>query len=387
MNATHNPVAAREQKSQVRPFRVAILCDFVEESWPSMDLVGDMLYSHLQSAHAGKIHAKQIRPRMSGLFSNGSKPARLYGRFVQYPGFIAKIRSEYDIFHIVDHSYSQLVHYLPANRTIVTCHDVDTFRSILLPEEEPRSAPFRAMTRRILSGMQKAAQVVCASEATRQSILHHKLVPEERLSVVRNGVHPVFRAEADSASDNELARLLNRTATAVPELLHVGSTIPRKRIDVLLNVFAKVQKQLPEVRLLRVGGAFSAEQEKLAQKLRISKCIDVLPRLEPRLIAAAYRRAACTLMTSEAEGFGLPVIESLACGTPVIASDVPALREVGGSVTRFCRVGDIDEWTQAVASEIATNRDPAAFIGHAANFSWTQYAIAMADLYQQVLAP
>ncbi len=55
-------------------------------------------------------------------------------------------------FHVVDHSYAQLVHRVPAGRAVVTCHDLDTFRSVLEPELEPRSAPFRAMARHILTG-------------------------------------------------------------------------------------------------------------------------------------------------------------------------------------------------------------------------------------------
>src|SRR6185295_18885544 len=92
--------------------------------------------------------------------------------------------------HVVDHSYAQLVHQLPADRTLVTCHDLDTFRSILEPELEPRSAAFRAMTRRILNGLRQAAHVACDTAATRDGLVRAAGVDAARTTVIPNGPHP-----------------------------------------------------------------------------------------------------------------------------------------------------------------------------------------------------
>ena len=74
-------------------------------------------------------------------------------------------------------------------------------------------------------------------------------------------------------------------------------------------------------------------------------------------LAEVYRRAAVVLVPSEAEGFGLPVIEALACGAAVVASDIPALREAGGPAAVYAPVGDVGAWADAVAKVLA---DPAA---------------------------
>ena len=128
------------------------------------------------------------------------------------------------------------------------------------------------------------------------------------------------------------------------EILHVGSVIKRKRIDTLLEVFALVVKEFPQARLIRVGGQFTAEQIKMVEKLGINRSIKVLPFIDREVLAAVYRRAALVLQTSESEGFGLPVVEAMACGAPVIASDLAVLREVGGEAARFCPVGDVEAW-------------------------------------------
>ena len=117
---------------------------------------------------------------------------RFTNRLLDYPRWLRETRDNIDVFHVVDHSYAHLVLELPPERTVVTCHDVDTFRSVLHPSVERRSAAFRAMTRRILDGFRRAARVTCDSVATRDAILAHGLADGDRLAVVPNGVHPDF---------------------------------------------------------------------------------------------------------------------------------------------------------------------------------------------------
>jgi glycosyltransferase involved in cell wall biosynthesis len=388
--------AAVVAPTRSRLLRVAIICDFAEERWPSMDLVGNMLHSTLANQHSDHVTASLVRPKMP--FSSAQHPdriSRLFGRVFHYPRELRRIRGKFDLFHIVDHSYAHLVHDLPPERTVVTCHDIDAFQCLLQPELK-RSMLFRgtfqAMTRRILTGMQRAAHVTCDTEATRQEILTHSLLPCERLTVVHNGVHPDLRPEPDYDADSQLTRLLGRLPGTATELVHVGSTIARKRIDTLLSVFADLRQHRSDVRLLRIGGEFTASQHQLAQSLGILKHIDVLPRIDERVLAAAYRRAAVLLQTSDAEGFGLPVIEAMACGTPAIASDIAPLREVGGSAAEYCPIGDTPQFLHTVLHLLKQRDDePSAWqlrransLTQASRFTWTAYAAKMVEIYHRV---
>ncbi len=375
--------------------RVAILCDFREENWPSMDLVGDMLTERLACEHHSRILAEQIVPRMSQPF--GSRRAgslknahRVVGRFRTYPQEVRKLRHRFDLFHIVDHSYAHLALELPRERVIITCHDLDAFAA-LLPGLRSRGLFQRTIAKRLLAGLQRAAWITCDTHATREQLLAHQLARPERTSVVHNGVHPAFTSQANHPADQGVADLLGPGES--PEVLHVGSTIARKRIQDVLGVFAKVRARIPKLRLLRVGGVFTSEQQQLVRKLGLADSIDVLPYLDSATLAAVYRRARVVIQPSETEGFGLPVIEAMACGTPVIASDIPALREVGGDAAEYCPVGDIEVWSSRLFALLSEHRNSAehnarrqACLQQASRFSWNEYATQMAELYHEVLA-
>jgi glycosyltransferase involved in cell wall biosynthesis len=177
-------------------------------------------------------------------------------------------------------------------------------------------------------------------------------------------------------------------------LLHVGSTIPRKKIDVLLRVFWAVREQMPDVVLVRVGGALTPPQQALADELHVSDAIRTMPFLERRQLAALYRRADLLLLPSEAEGFGLPLAEALACGCPAVASDIPVLREVGGEVTHFCPPGEVRSWALAVSgllSLLATapevrGRMRQRLVIAAQRFSWMENARKSAAVYDEILS-
>ena len=389
MSAQAQPVAVTfcEPQSSPKPIRVAVICDFAEERWPSMDLVGDMLVDHLRDAEEAQV--SQIRPTLK--FAAAGVAGRLLGRFVQYPLQLRRELPDADLFHIVDHSYAHLVNELPPERAIVTCHDIDAFRCLTQPALERRSFAFRAMARRILSGLQAAAHVTCDTQATYNALLDCKLLPPEKMTVVHNGVHPLLSPDPDSRADGLISRRLGRRPGQCAEFLHVGSTISRKRIDVLLQVFASVLKTRHDARLIRVGPPLTNEQQALAHQLGVFHKIEFLHDLDTRALAACYRRASVLLQTSDAEGFGLPVIEALACGTPVVASDIAALREVGGDAARYCAVGNVNAWAASVLSVLSDDEHARAFtracaLRQASRFTWTNYAAQMTAIYRKVLA-
>jgi glycosyltransferase involved in cell wall biosynthesis len=374
--------------------RVAIVADYPDEGWASMDLVAEMVLEALARRHAGEVEATRVCPpyrrrfaRLSGrrLAGAARNADRLLNRHVDYPRYLRRLarRGPFDVYHLVDHSYAQLVGVMPAGRSVVTCHDLDTFRCLLRPDLEPRPAWFRAMVRRTLRGLQRASVISCDSQATRSDLLEHRLVPDDRLTTNYLGIAPEFVDAPDPEADAEVARLLGPPGP--PELLHVGTTIPRKRIDVLLDVFAGIRRALPGATLIKAGGRLTPAQADQARALGVADAVREMPFFEGRRpLAALYRRAALVLQPSEAEGFGLPLAEAMACGAPLLVSDLPVLREVGGDVAAYRPVGDVPAWVDAALALIDDHSRRDAGLARSALFRWEAHVDRLAAIYRDV---
>jgi len=380
---------------------LAVVCDYAEEEWPSMELAAELVLSNRDVLASRGLAAEAVRPAMKRRLAampvlsrlpGAGTGDRLINRFWDYPRALAPVASRFDLFHIVDHSYGHLALGLPPGRAVITCHDLDAVRCLVEPSAEPRPAWYRRLAKRMVEGMRRAATVVCVSAATRDDLLRHRLVDEQSVVVVTNGVHPEFSEAANAAADKAADRLLGPRTHGTDELLHVGATIPRKNLEAVLSVFAVVRKARSAARLIRVGGPFTAEQEQLASRLGIRDGVVVLPYLERSVLAAVYRRAAVVLLPSWREGFGLPIAEAMACGTPVVASELPALREVGGKACEYCPPADITTWRDAVLRLLGELRDPHRWEARrrrlqarAGEFEWRRQAGRVADVYEAVL--
>jgi len=371
--------------------RLAIIPDYREEDWPSMDLCADMLTKYLQEAHNTVFDVQSICPpfswRLKRIPQLGEKgfaynSDRLLNRFWDYPQYLKKKVNEFDLFHVSDHSYAQLVHVLPPERTGVFCHDIDAFRSVLEPTIEPRPAWYKKMSRRILTGLQKAAVVFYSTTPIKNQIEHYNLLDASRLVHAPYGISSEFSLidQANQGTEQDILKQVSET----PFLLHVGSCIPRKRIDILLEVFAEVRKSHPELRLVKVSGDWTNDQLAQINQLGLEQSIVYLKGLTRSQIATLYQKATLVLLTSEAEGFGLPVIEALACGAIIVASDIPVLREVGGLAATYCPVGNISTWVKTVDQLVINpNYSPELEIrlAQAQKYSWSTHANIIAEAY------
>lgn len=349
-----------------------------------MDLVAEMLFTHLRELDSASLTVELLRPTVP---ARGRGIGRYVNRYWDYGRWLRRRAGDFDVFHVVDHSYAHLVHLLPAARTIVTCHDADAFMPLVAAGVIPTQLP-NAVTRRVLSGMRKAACVTCDSAATFDELRHFDLVDAARLVVVPLGVDPTLLKDPGHDDEAAVEAIVGPRHTGTVDLLHVGSSIPRKRIDVLLRVLSAVRAVDPRVRLLKAGGGLTDEQMSLARSLGVDSHVVQLPYLNASTLAALYRRADVVLVTSDREGFGLPVVEALAAGTVVVASDISSLREVGGSAARFVAVGDVAAWRDAVLAELQERDRPreqrvARGRAQAAVFTWPACTATMARIYQE----
>ncbi len=361
-----------------------------------MDQMGALLTSRVPVFAPG-LQVTAIRHRLRRFVARGplarSRPAffadRVLNRMVLYPRRIRRdVAQRFDLYHIVDHSYAQLALALPARSTLVTLHDVDAFRSLITNGDDPRPLWFRAMARRILRGLRRAEIVVCGSAAACDELVAFEFVDPAHVRVVPNGIDPAFLT-APSAEARARAAALFPVQRGVFDLLHVGSDIPRKRLDRLIEIVATLRKRGHWVRLVRVGSPFRPETRRTIQQLAVNDIVE-LPFLDRDVLGAVYERCDLLMLTSDREGFGLPVIEAFAAGKPVVASDIPALRESGGGLATCVKPDALAEWVTAVERALSTG-DPtgalaAARRARAATLTWDDHVRGLVPIYAELLA-
>ena len=174
--------------------------------------------------------------------------------------------------------------------------------------------------------------------------------PAERVHVLGAGVTPALRREP---SDEEIAKVVAQFELPEQFVLTVATLEPRKGLDIALQALARLGRR--GVPLLVAGppgwGGVDVEASARAAGLTDQQ-VRVLGRISDPDLAVILRRATALLMPSRAEGFGLPVIEAMACGTAVICSDVPALVEVAGDAALVTPVGDVARLADAIEAVV-----------------------------------
>ncbi len=314
--------------------RIAVIADLLEEKWPSMDLAAEQLATHLSLR--ADVESVLVRPPLRLVRPGRSASAidRAFGRFAQLPIELSVTRFRADYFHVADHSYGHLALLFPSERVGIYCHDIDAYRALLPGSGASRSR--KALSRLLLRGLRHASVVFHSTSSVREEILRHELVPASRL------------VQAPLGIAGEFLGVQSRSLGKQPYLMHVGSCTPRKNVDLLLQVFAETRERVPELGLVQIGGTWTDTQRTFIERRRLASHIQQRTGISRDELASLYSGAIAVLVPSLAEGFGIPVVEALACGAPVIASDIPVLREVGFEGVRFCSLASLTDWTCAV---------------------------------------
>ena len=223
-----------------------------------------------------------------------------------------------------------------------------------------------------------ADHVICVSEATRNDMLRVYGDIKAPISVVHLGVDPIFRP-----SDPQVTGLPDRY------LLFVGSRAQYKDANILLNVFANLRDKAEELALVFTGGgAFTRAERAQHQELGIADRVMQIS-LKDTAMSGAYGNALMCIFPSRFEGFGLPALEAMACGTPAVLAHGSSLPEVGGDAAKYFTPGDAQDLTGAIegmlSDEQERNRMRIAGISRAQGFTWGTAAAKTAGIYQSLV--
>ncbi|MDP9073436.1 MAG: glycosyltransferase family 4 protein [Actinomycetota bacterium] len=282
------------------------------------------------------------------------------------------------------HAPSLAVPPRPASaRLVVTIHDV---APALYPETFPRHGRwFHA--RGLQAAARRADLVITVSQAAAGEIAAHSTIGSDRVRVIANGVDATLATAEEAAATRTRYRLGD-----APYVLWVGSLEPRKDVGTLVAAFANMSDAQIGDHLLVLAGPSGWLDDGLiarADRDRLGPRLRMLGRAGDTQLRALYAGARLFAFPSRHEGFGLPVLEAMVQGTPVVCADIAALREVTGEAARLVAPGDVDAWSQALL-ELLTD-DPArhqlavAGRARAAVFSWERTVSETRAVYAEAL--
>lgn len=284
-----------------------------------------------------------------------------------------------------------LFHLVPAAsraKRVVTIHDLSFIRH---PEHHTRET-VAAHTRLVEHAVRVADHIVTVSETVRGELLEtYSGLTEDRVSAVPNGVDvETFGKRSDTA---QIERILASVGvTAGRYFIYVGTLEPRKNIEKLIQSFRAAVLEMKEpYKLVLVGKVgWHADDIMRAIDQLESDGLGMHAGRLPRADAITLLQHACACVyPSVYEGFGMPVIEAMAAGTPVIAGDIPVLREVGGDAALYADVEKVEDLAQQIAGLMGNEgtRDDYAQRGpeRAREFTWARSATELLNVYNKLV--
>ena len=180
----------------------------------------------------------------------------------------------------------------------------------------------------------RAERVLAVSERTKRDLVEHYLIPEEKIVVTPNGVDPIFQPNGSAPN-------------GPPYALFVGGIQPRKDPVTAIEALARIDGEL---RLVLVGDEKRGGDElrSAIRRLGLERRVELAGYVEHEGLASLYRGAACLVFPSRYEGFGLPVLEAMASGTPVVATTAGAVPEVAGGAAVLVEPGDPEALAEGI---------------------------------------
>lgn len=226
------------------------------------------------------------------------------------------------------------------------------------------------------AALRRGAHVLAVSQAMADEIADEYGISQDRITVARHGVDPAWAAARPaSASDRARLRLPDRY------VVFMGNLEPRKNLGTLVRAHAMARREDPSVpQLVLVGPAGWGDRWQGTPP--DPRDVIITGYLADETLRSVVAGAAAVCMPSHYEGFGLPVLEALAAGRPVLASDIPAHREVAQGHATLLAADDTDAWAAALTSVDVLDQDSSAARNHAATFTWRNSAAAHVAAYR-----
>lgn len=271
---------------------------------------------------------------------------------------------------------------------IVTCHDLIP---LMLAKQYLAPVPgSRALQRaRDRARYKTATRVIAISEATRRDLIQELAIPPERIDVVHHGVdHQRFQAEP---GPNEREQLQQELGLSGPYLLYMGAGDARKNLPLLVRAYART-KLTADVTLVLAGPLSKRQRERVLSAVvecGVEEQVKLLGFVPEALLAALYRQCLAHVFPSSYEGFGLTLLEAMACGAPSLTTAFSSLGEIAGDAALTLTELEEEPFAAALTQLMSDATLRAELrrrgLAHAATFTWERCAAQTLTSYQRAL--
>lgn len=289
-------------------------------------------------------------------------------------------RQNYDLFHSTYYTLPQNLN----SKQILTFHDTiyEDF-----PEYFIHETNFKNFMKRKKSCIDLADHIVAVSNTTKASILQHYEISPDRITVIHHGISSIFQ-NATSLANEKIQKDIKKFFIHKPFLLFVGGRRYYKNFILLLNAFA-ISKINQDFILVVVGSeqTFFDEEMEIIDKFKLQTKIRLLGFVKLEELISIYLSAYGFVFPTMAEGFGLPLLEAMACEIPVVCSDIPVLREVGGLSPIYFNPHDVNFLVQAIEELVFSSPKERILKGkqRTLEFQWQKSVKELVKVYSRVL--
>lgn len=342
---------------------------------PQMDSTAELFVTEASLGSVG-VHDKiHVVPVFSSFQSAVTHPARTLRSLLKRARFY---RKGPDIFHASYYTKSPF----PKSRNVVTVYDfVDAHH----PELHPNGSAFLAQQR---SAIEAADCVLAISECTRRDVLKFTDTPPERVRTIKLAAGDIFRTTQVSSEARHLLR--DTLCQGNPYWLFVGRRGSYKNFTRALQAYAALASSMTS-HLVICGPdePWASEHQALLDKHDLKSRVHLLGAVSDQRLVELYAASQLMVYPSLSEGFGIPLLEAMACGTPLACSDIPVFREVAGSAAEYFNPLCSDDMAAALRRAAEPRRSAELIQQGAARItrwpSWNDVARDTLSVYQQLL--
>jgi glycosyltransferase involved in cell wall biosynthesis len=367
---------------------VVLFRDFLEDNRTSMEIYSDNLENALKPISQNFLKINSYIPSIPNWLSRCKLPYGIFMRYARYFSYPNQARkNQGTINHIIDQSYGHLLNVIDFKKTIITVHDlipVLAWKGVIQGLSYPH---FPLLYKLSVASLRKARSIIADSQSTKSDLITYCGLDANKITVIYPGINKRFHSFSNEK------KKLSREHFGFPDknthIVLITGSQNYKNILASFQVANKLQNNLNKNLQMVWLGTNNDKCTEYSKLVNLKNRVIPLNGINLNQLVELYNSVDCLLFPSLYEGFGFPPLEAMACGTPVVTSNVASLPEVVGDAGIMLPPNDVDGLADAVKNILVNENLRNHYIErgyvNAGRFTWESCASKVLSLYKKIL--